>query len=89
MSINELGMIFQFVGGLGMFLYGMNAMADGLQRFAGNRLQKFLGICAIQNPLYRKVWKKARNFRKMQAASLSDAALGTTGAGVYWPRDSV
>ena len=44
MSINELGMIFQFVGGLGMFLYGMNAMADGLQRFAGNRLQKFLGI---------------------------------------------
>lgn len=44
MSINELGMIFQFVGGLGMFLYGMNAMADGLQRFAGNRLQKFLEI---------------------------------------------
>ncbi len=44
MSINEIGMIFQFVGGLGMFLYGMNAMADGLQRFAGNRLQKFLEI---------------------------------------------
>ena len=44
MSINELGMIFQFVGGLGMFLYGMNAMADGLQRFAGNRLQRVLEI---------------------------------------------
>lgn len=44
MSINELGMIFQFIGGLGMFLYGMNAMADGLQRVAGNRLQKVLEI---------------------------------------------
>lgn len=44
MSITDLGMIFQFVGGLGMFLYGMGAMADGLQKFAGNRLQKLLGI---------------------------------------------
>ena len=44
MSITDLGMIFQFIGGLGMFLYGMGAMADGLQKFAGNRLQKLLGI---------------------------------------------
>ena len=44
MSITDLGMIFQFVGGLGMFLYGMGAMADGLQRFAGNRLQKLLEV---------------------------------------------
>lgn len=44
MSINDLGMIFQFIGGLGMFLYGMSAMADGLQRFAGNRLQHLLGV---------------------------------------------
>lgn len=44
MSIADLGMIFQFVGGLGMFLYGMNTMADGLQRFAGNKLQRLLGV---------------------------------------------
>lgn len=44
MSIADLGMIFKFVGGLGMFLYGMGAMADGLQRFAGNRLQRLLEI---------------------------------------------
>lgn len=44
MSISDLGMIFQFIGGLGMFLYGMSAMADGLQRFAGNRLQKLLEV---------------------------------------------
>ena len=37
MSITDLGNDFQFIGGLGMFLYGMGAMADGLQKFAGNR----------------------------------------------------
>lgn len=44
MSIQEIGMLFQFIGGLGMFLYGMNAMADGLQRVAGSRLQKVLEL---------------------------------------------
>ncbi len=44
MSISDLGMLFQFVGGLGMFLYGMNIMADGLQRSAGSRMQHMLGV---------------------------------------------
>ena len=43
MSIT-LGTLFQFIGGLGMFLYGMESMADGLQKFAGNRLQRVLEI---------------------------------------------
>lgn len=43
MSITDLQMLFQFVGGLGMFLYGMNAMADGLQKSAGHRMQQLLG----------------------------------------------
>ena len=32
MSMTDLEMILKFVGGLGMFLYGMNVMADGLQK---------------------------------------------------------
>ena len=43
MSINDLQMLFKFIGGLGMFLYGMNAMADGLQKSAGHRMQQLLG----------------------------------------------
>ncbi len=42
MSMNDVKMLFQFVGGLGMFLYGMNAMADGLQKSAGNRMKSLL-----------------------------------------------
>ena len=34
--------LFAFVGGLGMFLYGMYLMADGMQKSAGGKMQKFL-----------------------------------------------
>ncbi len=44
MNIEAIGVLFQFVGGLGMFLYGMNQMADGLQKSAGRRMQKLLGV---------------------------------------------
>lgn len=38
-----LEVIFVFAGGLGMFLYGMNMMGDGLQKSAGNKLKRLLG----------------------------------------------
>ncbi len=44
MSITEIQMLFKFIGGLGMFLYGMDAMADGLQKSAGHKMQQLLGI---------------------------------------------
>ena len=44
MTINDLGMLFEFIGGLGMFLYGMNIMADGLQSSAGGKMQKIMGF---------------------------------------------
>lgn len=44
MSIADIEMLFKFVGGLGMFLYGMNVMADGLQKSAGGKMKQLLGI---------------------------------------------
>lgn len=43
MSVETLGTVFAFAGGLGMFLYGMNVMGDGLQKAAGNKMHNFLG----------------------------------------------
>jgi phosphate:Na+ symporter len=43
-------MIFDLVGGLGMFLFGMNLMGDGLQKAAGDRLRRILEFLTI-NPL--------------------------------------
>lgn len=44
MNINDLEMLFRFIGGLGLFLYGMNTMADGLQKSTGGKLKKLMGF---------------------------------------------
>lgn len=35
--------LFIFAGGIGMFLYGMNRMADGMQKTAGGKMKSLLG----------------------------------------------
>ena len=44
MSMNDIEMLFKFAGGLGLFLYGMNIMSDGLQKAAGDKMKSLLGI---------------------------------------------
>ena len=44
MSISDVSNLFGFLGGLGMFLYGMNIMADGMQKTAGSKMSSFLGM---------------------------------------------
>lgn len=44
MSISDISNVFGFLGGLGMFLYGMNIMADGMQKTAGGKMKSFLGM---------------------------------------------
>ena len=44
MSISDISNGFGFLGGLGMFLYGMNIMADGMQKTAGSKMSSFLGM---------------------------------------------
>ena len=36
-------LIFGLVGGLGLFLFGMKIMSEGLQKVAGDRMRKILG----------------------------------------------
>ena len=40
--VDNISYLFGFVGGLGMFLYGMHIMADGMQKTAGGKMQQFL-----------------------------------------------
>lgn len=44
MSISDISNAFGFLGGLGMFLYGMSIMADGMQKTAGSKMSSFLGM---------------------------------------------
>src|SRR3712207_1834450 len=38
----EMGIAVSLIGGLGMFLYGMNVMGDGLQKAAGEKLKRII-----------------------------------------------
>ncbi|SEM28973.1 phosphate:Na+ symporter [Mesobacillus persicus] len=42
MELNVQQMLFEFLGGLGIFLFGIKYMGDGLQRSAGDRLRDIL-----------------------------------------------
>lgn len=42
MEINVQVMLFEFLGGLGIFLFGIKYMGDGLQKTAGDRLRDIL-----------------------------------------------
>ncbi len=39
-----LSSLFSLFGGLGMFLYGMTIMSDGMQKAASSKMSKFLGL---------------------------------------------
>ena len=41
--------VFYLLGGLGLFIYGMQQMGEGLQKAAGNKLKHFLGVLTV-NP---------------------------------------
>ncbi|HLV09419.1 MAG TPA: Na/Pi symporter, partial [Halanaerobiales bacterium] len=40
----SLSMVFGLLGGLGMFIYGMRQMSEGLQKVAGRKLKNLLGM---------------------------------------------
>ncbi|EYE87739.1 Na/Pi cotransporter [Fervidicella metallireducens AeB] len=40
----DFKMIFQLLGGLGLFIYGMSLMGEGLQKAAGEKLKKILEV---------------------------------------------
>lgn len=44
MSINDIQNLFMFCGGLGMFLYGMHEMSNGIQKSAGGKMQELMKI---------------------------------------------
>lgn len=44
MSVSDVSNLFEFAGGLGMFLYGMRIMGDGMQKTAGSKMSHFLGM---------------------------------------------
>lgn len=50
MNTENLILFFTLLGGLAIFIYGMNLMSDGLQKAAGEKMRNLLGVLT-KNPL--------------------------------------
>ena len=46
MTLDQIRQLFEFIGGLGMFLYGMKVMSDSLAQTAGRRMKQTLALVA-------------------------------------------
>lgn len=69
------------LGGLALFIYGMNLMSDGLQKVAGDRMRRLLALLT-GNPLYG-VLSGALVAAVLQSSSATTVmAVGFVGAGL-------
>ncbi|MBP3384275.1 MAG: Na/Pi cotransporter family protein [Firmicutes bacterium] len=50
MNVDVFQILITLFGGLALFIYGMNLMSDGLQKTAGEKMEKVLGILT-RNPI--------------------------------------
>ena len=76
---------FGFLGGLALFLYGMQLMGDGLQRAAGEKLQKILE--ALTGVLIVGVALGAAVTAVLQSSSATTVmTVGLVNAGNIWGR---
>lgn len=73
---------FAFIGGFGMFLYGMHIMAEGLQKSAGNRMKNLLG--ALTNNRFLAITVGALVTAIVQSSSATTVMIvGFVNAGLF------
>ncbi|GKX29143.1 Na/Pi cotransporter [Vallitalea longa] len=73
---------FAFIGGFGMFLYGMHIMAEGLQKSAGNKMKSLLG--ALTNNRFLAVAVGALVTAIIQSSSACTVMIvGFVNAGLF------
>lgn len=81
MSVSDISNLFWFLGGLGMFLYGMNIMADGMQKSAGGKMSQFLGM--LTNNRFMAVCLGALITAIIQSSGATTVmVVGFVGAGI-------
>lgn len=73
--------IIAFIGGLGMFIYGMQIMAQGLENAAGNRMKSLLGILT-KNKLFGVLLGAAVTAIIQSSSATTVMVVGFVNAGI-------
>ncbi len=81
MTISDISNIFGFIGGLGMFLYGMRQMADGMQQTAGGKMKQLLGMLT-SNRFMSVILGTAITIIIQSSGATTVMVVGFVGAGV-------
>ncbi len=81
MSISDVSNIFGVIGGLGMFLFGMHQMSDGMQQTAGGRMNRLLGMLT-NNRLMSVILGTVITVIIQSSGATTVMVVGFVGAGV-------
>ena len=55
--MNEsMATVFGLLGGLALFIFGMNMMSESLQKVAGDKMKKVLGVLTRNAPVRQLYW---------------------------------
>ena len=88
MSLETFQMIVTLLGGLAVFIYGMNLMSDGLQKAAGDKMRNILGMLT-KNPVMG-VLAGALVTAVLQSSSATTVmVIGFTSAGLMKLRQAI
>ena len=79
--MDNISNLFGFLGGIGMFLYGMHIMADGMQKTAGGKMQKFLNKIT-NNPFMGVLMGTAITAIVQSSAATTVMVVGFVSAGI-------
>ncbi len=88
MIMNTLLMLIKMLGGLAMFLYGMEIMSDGLKQGSGEALKKFLGKLT-QNALLGVITGTLVTAIIQSSTATIVLTVGLIGAGILNMRQAV
>ena len=80
-AINNLAILFQSLGGLGLFLLGIVVMTDGLRALAGDTIRSWL-IRFTRSPLSGVLTGAASTAVLQSSSATTVAAVGFVGAGL-------
>jgi len=79
--MNNLLIAISIIGGLAVFIYGMNLMSDGIQKTAGDRMEKLLGFFTA-NPLVGVLSGALVAAVLQSSGAVTLMAVGFVGAGL-------
>jgi phosphate:Na+ symporter len=79
--MNELKVVFTLIGGLALFLFGMNLMSESLQKVAGERMKSVLAMLT-KNPLLGVVAGAIATSVLQSSSATTVMAIGFVSAGL-------